>query len=62
LSEIAIAQKLLSKLGLKLTYVGRMGSRDNRERVYQFVEAQDGREVIFEGWQNRYVASAGVQQ
>jgi hypothetical protein len=62
LSEIAIAQKLLSKLGLKLTYVGRMGSRDNRERVYQFVRPKDGREVIFEGWQNRYVASAGVQQ
>jgi hypothetical protein len=59
LSEIAIAQKLLSKLGAKLTYVGRIGSRNNRERVYQFFEAQDGRDVIFAGWQNRVI---GVQQ
>jgi Domain of unknown function (DUF3854) len=60
LSGIAIIQKLLSKLGLKLTYVGRMGSRENRERVYQFVEVQDGRDVIYQRWQNRYVL--GVQQ
>jgi Domain of unknown function (DUF3854) len=59
LSGIAIIQKLLSKLGLKLTYVGRMGSRDNRERVYEFVEPFDGRDVIYQRWQNRIV---GVQQ
>jgi Domain of unknown function (DUF3854) len=60
LSEIAIAQKLLSKLGLKLTYVGRMGSRDNRERVYQFIEPKDERDVIYQAWQNRVVAVACV--
>jgi hypothetical protein len=59
LSAIAIIQKLLSKLGLKLTYVGRMGSREKRERVYQFLEAQDGRDVIYQQWQNRIV---GVHQ
>lgn len=60
LSAVAIIQKLLSKLGLKLSYVGRFGTRDNRERVYQFIEAQDGRDVIFAGWQSRY--AFGVQQ
>lgn len=59
MSTVAIIQKLLSKLGLKLTYVGRMGSREKRERVYQFIEAQDGRDVIYQGWQNRVV---GVHQ
>jgi hypothetical protein len=59
LSGIAIIQKLLSQMGLKLTYVGRMGSRGQRERVYLFVEAQDGRDVIYQGWENRVV---GVHQ
>jgi hypothetical protein len=59
LSGIAIIQKLLSQLGLKLTYIGRMGSRDKRERVYEFVPPKDGREVIYQGWQNRVV---GVHQ
>jgi hypothetical protein len=59
LSGIAIAQKLLGKLGLKLTYVGRLGERGNRERVYQFVEAKDGRDAIYQAWQNRIV---GVHQ
>jgi hypothetical protein len=53
MSGIAIAQTLLSKLGLKLTYVGRMGSRENRERVYQFIEPQDERDVIYQQWENR---------
>jgi hypothetical protein len=48
MSCVAIAQKLLSKLGLNLSYVGRMGSRGNSERVYQFVEAQDGRNMIYQ--------------
>jgi Domain of unknown function (DUF3854) len=60
LSGIAIIQKLLSKLGLNLSYVGRMGSRDNRERVYEFVKPKDGREVIYQGWEKRY--ASGVQQ
>lgn len=60
LSGIVIIQKLLSKLGLKLSYVGRFGERDNRERVYQFVEPKDGRDGIYQGWQNRY--ASGVHQ
>jgi hypothetical protein len=60
LSAIAIIQKLLSKLGLKLTYVGRMGSRENRERVYQFIEPKDERDLVFAGWQNRVVTVACV--
>jgi hypothetical protein len=55
MSAIAIVQNLLSKLGLKLTYVGRIGSRDKRERVYQFVEPKDERDFVFAGWQNRVV-------
>jgi hypothetical protein len=70
MSCVAIAQTLLSKLGLKLTYVGRMGSRENRERVYQFIEPQDERDVIYQAWQNRVVtvvteasrSVVGVQQ
>lgn len=52
-SAIAIAQKFLKKLGMKLSYVGRFGSRENRERVYQFVPPQDEREIIFSGWLQR---------
>jgi hypothetical protein len=52
------ARSAVSKLGLKLTYVGRMGSREKRERVYQFVEAHDGRDVIYQGWHNRVVTEA----
>jgi hypothetical protein len=55
MSAIAIIQKLLSKLGLKLSYVARMGSRENRERVYQFVEPKDERDVIYQQWENRVV-------
>jgi hypothetical protein len=58
LSAIAIIQKLLSKLGLKLSYVGRFGERNNRERVYQFIEPKDERDVIYQGWQNRVVTEA----
>jgi hypothetical protein len=57
---IAIIQKLLSKLGLKLSYVGRMGSRDKRERVYQFIEPKDERDVIYQAWQNRVVTVVTV--
>jgi hypothetical protein len=60
LSEIAIAQKLLSEMGLKLTYVGRMGSRDKRERVYKFVKPKDERDAIYQGWEKHY--ASGVQQ
>ena len=52
-TPIKIAQKLLSLLGLKLTYVGRLGSREQRERVYVFELCNDGREEIFASWLQR---------
>ncbi|MEA5573498.1 plasmid replication protein, CyRepA1 family [Calothrix sp. UHCC 0171] len=58
MSEVAIAQTLLSKLGLSLTYVGRFGARGERERVYQFIEPKDGRDVVYKQWQNRVVTEA----
>ena len=42
-----IAQKLLAKIDLKLDYVGRLGSKSNRECVYQFVAPDDERDSIF---------------
>ncbi|AKG21308.1 plasmid replication protein, CyRepA1 family [Calothrix sp. 336/3] len=60
LSAIAIIQKLLSQMGLKLSYVSRMGSRDKRERVYEFAPPKDGREVIYQRWEKRY--ASGVHQ
>ncbi|QFS51121.1 hypothetical protein [Nostoc sphaeroides] len=32
-TPVAIAQKLLEKIDLKLSYVDRLGSRDNRECI-----------------------------
>lgn len=52
-TPIAIAQKLLGKLGMKLKCVGRFGSRDNRQRVYKFFAPEDGRWQIFEAWLRR---------
>ena len=48
-----IAQKLLAKIDLKLNYVGRLGKRENRECVYQFVAPDDQRDSIFGQWLNR---------
>jgi hypothetical protein len=52
-TPIAIAQKLLAKIDLKLDYVGRLGKRENRECVYRFVVPNDQRDSIFERWLNR---------
>ena len=52
-SPIQIAQKLLSLLELKLTYIGRFGSREQRERVYSFEFPDDGRAEIFQSWLQR---------
>jgi hypothetical protein len=52
-TPIAIAQKLLAKIDLKLDYVGRLGKRENRECVYQFVAPDDQRDSIFGQWLNR---------
>jgi hypothetical protein len=40
-TPIAIAQMFLSKLGLKLKYLGRFGSRSDRRRVYGGVMEKD---------------------
>jgi Domain of unknown function (DUF3854) len=56
-TPIAIAQKLLDKINLKLSYVGRLGERGKRERVYQFVKPDDGRDGIFKKWLNRELVS-----
>ncbi|WP_158260630.1 plasmid replication protein, CyRepA1 family [Pleurocapsa sp. CCALA 161] len=49
-TPIAIAQKLLRLLGLKMTYLGRFGSRQARERYYGNVAIDDERIKVFEGW------------
>lgn len=50
-SPIAVAQRLLKKLGLKLTNIGRLGSRDERQRVYKMINPDpDGRGAIFARW------------
>ncbi|OYE04056.1 plasmid replication protein, CyRepA1 family [Nostoc sp. 'Peltigera membranacea cyanobiont' 232] len=51
-TPIAIAQKLLAKIDLKLDYVGRLGKRENRECVYRFVAPDDQRDSIFRQWFN----------
>lgn len=57
-SAIAICQKFLKKLGMKLSYIGRFGARGHRERVYKFVPPQDERETIFSGWLKRDEATS----
>lgn len=53
-SPIAIAQKLLGLLGLKLSCVGRPGARDSqRLRLYRFSPPEDERDVIFAAWCER---------
>ena len=54
---LKIVQKLLSLLGLKLTCIGRLGSRDKRKRVYVFEPPSDGRDEIFATWLQRDKAS-----
>ncbi|MDZ8096909.1 MAG: hypothetical protein RMZ42_33955 [Nostoc sp. DedQUE05] len=57
LTPIAIAQKLLDKIDLRLSYVGRLGSRGKRECVYKFVPPDDQRDSIFSRWLNRELVS-----
>ncbi|WP_337961482.1 hypothetical protein [Nostoc sp. UHCC 0926] len=52
-TSVAIAQKLLAKIDLKLNYVGRLGKRENRECVYRFVAPDDERDSILGQWLNR---------
>jgi hypothetical protein len=60
-TSIKIVQKLLGLLGLKLTCIGRLGSRDKRERVYVFEPPDDGREEIFASWLQRDSALTPVK-
>ncbi|MBD2492554.1 plasmid replication protein, CyRepA1 family, partial [Aulosira sp. FACHB-615] len=57
LTPVAIVQKLLDKINLRLSYVGRLGPRGKRECVYKFVGPDDGRDGIFEKWLNRELVS-----
>jgi len=49
-TPIAIAQKLLFKVGLKLTYLRREGSDGSRQRVYGYTDPEDGRDEVFAAW------------
>ena len=59
-TPIAIAQMILSKLGLKLRYLGRFGSRGHRQRVYGGASVSDGRGEIFRRWLERDAAAAAA--
>jgi hypothetical protein len=52
-TPIAIAQRLLDKVGLKMEYLRREGSRDNRQRVYGYFDPLDGRDQVFTAWLQR---------
>ncbi|WP_229501033.1 hypothetical protein [Nostoc mirabile] len=53
LTSIAIAQKLLDKVDLRLSYIGRLGPRGKRECIYQFLPPDDERDAIFDSWLSR---------
>ena len=57
LTSIAIAQKLLDKIDLRLSYIARLGPRGKRECVYKFVTPNDGRDCIFKQWLSRELVS-----
>ena len=49
-SAIAVAQRILKKLGLKLQAIGWRGAGDSRERIYQGAKIPDNREEVFSQW------------
>jgi hypothetical protein len=59
-TPIAIAQKLLFKVGLKLTYLRREGSDGTRQRVYGYTDPEDGRDEVFAAWIARDEAAAAA--
>jgi hypothetical protein len=61
-TPIKIVQKLLSLLGLKLTCIGRLGSRGQRERAYTYETPNDGRSEIFAHWLQRDSTLTQVEQ
>ena len=56
-TPIAVLQKFLNKLGLKLTCDRREGSNGDRVRVYIYNPPNDGREDIYRVWLDRDVTS-----
>lgn len=52
-TPIAIAQKLLGKIGVKLEYLRREGSDGERVRVYGYTAPNDGRDEVFAAWTER---------
>jgi len=52
-TPIALAQKLLGLVGLKLTYLRREGSDGNRQRVYGYTAPDDVRDEVFAAWTAR---------
>ena len=59
-SPIAVVQKLLSKLGCKLQYIARQGSRGNRHMIYEFVPPSDGRDEVLQAWLKQEAMKIGV--
>lgn len=53
MEPVQVIQVLLDKLGLKLECIGRRGSRDERARIYQFIDPGDSREQVFAAWLER---------
>jgi len=49
-TPIALAQKLLGKIGVKLEYLRREGSDGERVRVYGYTAPNDGRDSVFAAW------------
>jgi hypothetical protein len=52
-TPIEIAQILLSKLGLKLSFDRQEGGKGNRQRVYRYIPPRDDRDEILSGWFTR---------
>ncbi|MBD1925258.1 DUF3854 domain-containing protein [Trichocoleus sp. FACHB-90] len=61
-SPIAIAQKLLGKLGLRLNLLRKEGARGQQQRVYGFSDPADGRDQVFAAWLARDEAARQAER
>jgi hypothetical protein len=53
-SAVKLLGNFLDRIGLKLECIGRLGSRDERQRYYRLTSLDpDGRREIFERWKER---------
>jgi hypothetical protein len=60
-SAVKLLGAFLDRLGLKLEYIGRFGSRDDRQRYYRLTSLDpDGRGEIFERWKERDLSSVST--